>query len=293
MANVKSLSDLNGEGDDDKPSKHNDYYAGGEKSGQLLRGAPEDESDEEDDRVGALFNRARQAGAAAGTSADLPGQPARAFAGQGHTLGGGPVPSKPPPETEGPRNHVITFYNNGIFTVDDGPPRRVDDPANLTFIESISKGECPAELDPGRPGAPVTVNLLRKEEPYSEPERPKQYFTGTGRTLGASTSAGASTSTASAAAAAADASAGEWKGVDESEPTTSLQLRLPDGSRMVARFNQGRHTVRDIRRFVRASRPDLSPAYQLMTAFPNKVIEGEDQTLEAAGLANAVIILKL
>ncbi len=31
MANVKSLSDLNGEGDDDKPSKHNDYYAGGEK----------------------------------------------------------------------------------------------------------------------------------------------------------------------------------------------------------------------------------------------------------------------
>lgn len=31
MANVKSLSDLNGEGDDDKQSKHNDYYAGGEK----------------------------------------------------------------------------------------------------------------------------------------------------------------------------------------------------------------------------------------------------------------------
>ena len=37
-----------------------------------------------------------------------------------------------------------------------------------------AQGECPAELDPGRPGAPVTVNLMRKEEPYSEPERPKQ-----------------------------------------------------------------------------------------------------------------------
>lgn len=29
-----------------------------------------------------------------------------------------------------------------------------------------------------------------------------------------------------------------------------------------------------------------------MTAFPNKLIEGEDRTLEAAGLLNAVIILK-
>ncbi len=31
MANVKSLSDLNGDGDDDRDRKHNDYYAGGEK----------------------------------------------------------------------------------------------------------------------------------------------------------------------------------------------------------------------------------------------------------------------
>jgi hypothetical protein len=31
MANIKSLSDLNGEGDGDDNRKHNDYYAGGEK----------------------------------------------------------------------------------------------------------------------------------------------------------------------------------------------------------------------------------------------------------------------
>jgi UBX domain-containing protein 1 len=31
MANIKSLSDLNGDGDDDDNRKHNDYYAGGEK----------------------------------------------------------------------------------------------------------------------------------------------------------------------------------------------------------------------------------------------------------------------
>jgi hypothetical protein len=47
--------------------------------------------------------------------------------------------------------------------------------------------------------------------------------------------------------------AGEWEGVDESKPTTSLQLRLADGSRMVARFNTT-HTVGDIRRFIHVSR---------------------------------------
>ena len=34
----------------------------------------------------------------------------------------------------------------------------------------------------------------------------------------------------------------------------------------------------------------LQGLYQLMTAFPNKLIEDEGQSLEAAGLLNAVII---
>lgn len=38
-----------------------------------------------------------------------------------------------------------------------------------------------------------------------------------------------------------------WEGPDESQPTTSIQLRLADGSRMVAKFNLT-HTVADIRR---------------------------------------------
>lgn len=76
--------------------------------------------------------------------------------------------------------------------------------------------------------------------------------------------------------------------MDESKPTTSIQLRLYDGSRMVARMN-AHHTVADIRRFIRASRPDMTAAYQLMTGFPPAPIADEGQTLEAAGLLNAVI----
>lgn len=70
----------------------------------------------------------------------------------------------------GQRNHVVKFYRNNVFTVDDGPARHMDDPANQDFISSVSKGECPSELDPGDSSTPVTVNLLRAEEDYVAPK---------------------------------------------------------------------------------------------------------------------------
>jgi UBX domain-containing protein 1 len=108
-------------------------------------------------------------------------------------------------------------------------------------------------------------------------------FSGSGRTLGGSSGAGSSQ-----AAAASSAPPGEWEGVNESQPTTSIQLRLSDGSRMVARMNNT-HTVADIRRFIRASRPDMVGGYTLATGFPPAPIVDENQSLEAAGLLNAVI----
>lgn len=77
-------------------------------------------------------------------------------------------------------------------------------------------------------------------------------FTGSGRTLGSSTAAGGAGTSSSVAPVAER----EWEGVDESKPTTSLQLRLADGTRSVARFNNT-HRISDIRRFIRASRPEL------------------------------------
>lgn len=50
---------------------------------------------------------------------------------------------------------------------------------------------------------------------------------------------------------------GEWEGADESQPTTSIQIRMYDGSRVVARFNYS-HTIRDIRRCLTAMRNGLS-----------------------------------
>jgi hypothetical protein len=65
-----------------------------------------------------------------------------------------------------------------------GEPRNIADPANRPFMESITKGECPAELDPGSRSQQVSVNLVRSEKPYEAPAKPKyKAFSGSGQTL--------------------------------------------------------------------------------------------------------------
>ena len=65
-----------------------------------------------------------------------------------------------------------------------GEPRGITDPANRPFMESITRGECPAELDPGSRTQQVSVNLVRSEKPYEAPPKPKyKAFSGTGQTL--------------------------------------------------------------------------------------------------------------
>ena len=83
--------------------------------------------------VEGLFERARQAGATAGTADDLrPAQEERssAYQGRARTLAGGaePAAEAAAPEASAaadpstPVVHTITFYLNGVFTVDDGAP---------------------------------------------------------------------------------------------------------------------------------------------------------------------------
>lgn len=81
--------------------------------------------------------------------------------------------------------------------------------------------------------------------------------------------------------------------VDDTQPSTPIQLRLADGTRMIARFNNYR-TIRDVRAFIDASRPDGPRTYQLqMMGFPPKQLTDLDQTIDQAGIANSVVIQKL
>lgn len=65
-----------------------------------------------------------------------------------------------------------------------GEPRSLTDPANRAFLESVSEGKCPEELEPPSRDTPVTVNLMRRDEDYVPPAAPRYVaFQGRGRTL--------------------------------------------------------------------------------------------------------------
>lgn len=285
----RTLADLNRrsspDSDSDSDNAPQEYYTGGEKSGMLVQ----DPSKGND--VDEIFNQARQLGVDGPIDNMLPSS-SRSFHGTGRTLAGDEVvaAASEPPETV---VHNITFWRNG-FTVNDGPLRRLDDPENASFLESIKKSECPKELEPADRRTSVHVNLIRRDTPYTEPEKPKVPFQGVGRTLGGSSSSAAFDETAPAPASMTSApppSAGLV--VDQSQPSTSIQLRLADGTRMVAHFNYN-HTINDIRTFIDASRPGGSRTYQLQTVgFPPKPLNDLNQTIEQAGLANSVVIQKL
>ncbi|MED6151445.1 hypothetical protein PIB30_082624 [Stylosanthes scabra] len=211
----------------------------------------------------------------------------RSFTGTARLLSGETLPSAPQPLES--ITHVITFWRNG-FSVGDGPLRSFEDPQNAPFLESIKRSECPRELEPADRRTTVHVNLTRKDENYPEPAKPRHIpFRGVGRTLGSSSSSGEAAGESRVAAPVPTMGLV----MDESQPVTSIQLRLADGTRMVSRFNH-HHTIRDVRAFIDASRPGGARSYQLQTmGFPPKQLTELDQTIEQAGVANSVIIQRL
>jgi len=178
----------------------------------------------------------------------------------------------------------ITFWKNG-FQVDDGPIRSFNDPQNKQFLDSVQKGEIPDELMKGRK-TELDVDLIDKKTDDFVPPKPKLVpFSGSGQSLG-------STSSTSSAPPPSSQTPMQIK-IDESQPVTTLQIRLHDGTRLVAKFNHT-HRVQDIRNYIDSShRVPSGRRYEIMTTFPKKVISNGEQTLEQAGLLNAVIVQSL
>ncbi|ONK78990.1 uncharacterized protein A4U43_C01F1740 [Asparagus officinalis] len=285
---IRTLADLNRKDDDGSDSDDDgpqEYYTGGEKSGMLVQ-----DPTKGGHNVDAIFDQARQMGATQGPFEQNPSSSSRSFTGTGRLLSGETLPAAPRPSEN--VIHNIYFWSNG-FTIDDGPLRRFDDPANAAFLESIKKSQCPQELEPEDRRSTVHVNLVRREEACPEPVKRLSPFQGVGRTLG-----GGSSSTESVVAVAASSpSSAAPVVVDDSRPVTSIQLRLADGSRTVARFNTD-HTVGNIRAFIdnhaASNGRAVSTNYSLQTAgFPPKKLTDATQTIEQAGLANSVVIQKL
>ncbi|KAL8130236.1 hypothetical protein V2J09_019391 [Rumex salicifolius] len=274
---IRTLADLNRRSGPDSDSDSDDgpqeYYTGGEKSGMMVQD-PTKGNDVDD-----IFNQARQLGAVEGPTDILrPSSSSTSFTGTSRLLSGEILP--PAPQQPEPVFHDIVFWLNG-FTINNGPLRRMDDPENALFLESIKKSECPKELDPADRRSPVHVNLIKKGENYSEPERSTVAFQGEGRTLGGNSAASSSEPAVQSPPPAFSLF------IDETKPTTSIQLRLADGTRIIAQFNH-HHTINDIRGYIDSSRPGGSRNYQLQAVgFPPKPLNDPNQTIEQAATQTA------
>lgn len=242
----------------------------------------------------AIFEKARQRGPRTDEEREqfADGQ---TFTGAGYRLGDSNAPSDsarpPPPDVVGRRNvtRELTFYANG-FTIDDGPLRRFDDPENEAFLADVNRGVVPREME--EPGiGDVSITLIdKKGEHYVPPKKTVVPFSGGGQRLGAASGAGASSAAAASTPPAAvnpQQAAAAIK-VNESRPIASVQIRLHDGTRLIARLNED-STVGDLRQFVAAARPGTTE-FTLSTAFPRKVLDDDHKTIKEAQLKGAVVL---
>ena len=59
-----------------------------------------------------------------------------------------------------------------MFTVDDGPPRDMYEPANTAFLESIKRQEVPAELRTAQ-NVDISLSLMQIPKEYDPADFPK------------------------------------------------------------------------------------------------------------------------
>jgi len=310
-----------GDDSDDGDDEPQNYFAGGERSGINVQNPDRDPDVPGRNLMRDLLARALNAGPAEPELERPGGQRSSVFSGAGYTLGSDeiesayvPDPNEPPNPAEETAIRHLTFWRDG-FSVEDGDLRRYDDPAQAQILSEINAGRAPPSILDVLPGQPVELRVSRRTDEDYVPT-PRRGFAGSGNRLGGVVpeSSGApapvpvpqvgmpgafpladgSFLTAASAPQPAQtretASAGTRFAVDQTKPTTSVQVRLADGTRMVARMNLT-HTVGDLRSFINASRPEnTARPYTIGTTFPNRTLDDDNVTIEAAGLRNSVIV---
>lgn len=296
-----TLASLNDSSSEDEEEQGQAFYAGGsERSGQQVLGPPKKNPIK--DYVSEIFRSAQQGNLETFEGEASPSSSSSLYVGTGYRLGQTDNDHQAIPDRQRSsgrdtdHNHevvTLTLWRQG-FSINDGELRRYEDPANKEFFESIMRGEIPAEL---RSKGPTMIHLDLKDnrhEDYVKRSAPFRAFGGSGQTLGSP----APNVVESASAAVGNSEENEKKAtsslqVDESQPTTNLQIRLADGSRLSARFNQS-HTIDNVRQYITNARPQYASAsFALMTTFPPKELADGSQSLKDAGLLNAAIMQRM
>ncbi|XP_058122598.1 NSFL1 cofactor p47 [Anopheles ziemanni] len=312
QSNIATLHTLNSSSSEDEEEQGQAFYAGGsERSGQQVLGPPRKNPIK--DYVSEIFRSAQQGNLETFDPSDESGgSSCSLYAGTGYRLGQTEddhqeVAARGSRSGAGAQNLEIvtlTLWRQG-FVINDGELRLYDDPANREFFESITRGEIPEELrSKGQTMFRVDLKDNRHEE-YVKRGKPFKAFGGAGQTLGSPVPPMATTSGSSGSNTNIDSNAdgknneenekraAEELALDGSQPTTALQIRLADGSRLSARFNQS-HTVDQVRQYILTARPQYAAQnFALLTTFPSKELSDGMQTLKDAGLLNAAIMQRL
>lgn len=195
-------------------------------------------------------------------------------------------------ESERPAR-TITLYRSG-FTVDnDGILRRLDDPNNSEFLRDLAKGIVPRELQEGGSSEGKTVGLVDKRHMEYEDDNAAgasaaqrtPSFHGEGQSLG---------STAAAPEGGiidpATTSSMEFT-VDESNPTTVIQVRLLNGKRLKVKINVSA-SILQLVHHIQASGDAGEESYALSAGFPPKILDDLNKSIDESGLKGSQIIQK-
>ncbi|CAE6430706.1 unnamed protein product [Rhizoctonia solani] len=291
------------EEDDGQPLN---FFTGGEHSGLSVQNPEASRRSGPPNLVRDIFKKAAEGSSANAAAAAAEEPRSSMFSGGGHTLGSDevestyiPDPNAPPPKDEEDEEvavREIIFWRDG-FSIADGPLLKYDDPANQAILSAINSGSAPPSILNVRVGQPVELRVAQRtqEEYRPPPPKPATAFSGSGNRLGAPTvpgeASGSGSTTMPGTFANTEPESIQTRfEVDNSLPTTSIQIRLADGTRLTCRMNLT-HTVGDIFNFINASTPGAaSRPYTIGTTFPNRTLDDPTQTVEAAGIKGSVVV---
>ncbi|XP_034981908.2 UBX domain-containing protein 2B [Zootoca vivipara] len=220
---------------------------------------------------------------------------AKSFSGGGYRLGKSTLKRSEYIYGENQFGHdvqiLLKLWRNG-FSLDDGELRSYTDPVNAEFLESVKRGEIPAELQRLVHGGQVNLDMEdHQEQEYERPRLRFKAFSGEGQKLGSLTPEIVSTPSSPEEEEKSFLDAVVL--IDDSVPTTKIQIRLADGSRLIQRFNHT-HRIIDIRNFIIQSRPLFATTdFVLLTTFPHKELTDESLTLQESDILNTVILQQL
>ena len=170
--------------------------------------------------------------------------------------------------------------------MDDGPYRRLDDPANGEFLRALAMGRTPRELVESTDGSTTNTNIVvglidKRTEDYVEPFRS---FSGAGATLGGST-----TTTSTDGIFDPSTLPTTPSETSDADATTSIAVRLPNGKRKIVKIALSA-TITDLAVQLRDDAENTS--FRLSSGFPPQPITDVALTIENAGLKGAQISMQ-